>query len=223
MKHLKFLDKCYFPLSLSMIFLCFSFAAQSKDNKSCGIVPGKPLANAYGPWDFTNPKHANKIPRVLGAHFTTDVERLIKGKSGSILGDIDYTLRAIPNYHRALNAISRYYRTERPVSYYTVDCYFKRALYFQPNDPTTHMLYAMHFHYLTKYENALKYYQNAMSLAPNNPEIHYNMGLFYVDTGDYDKAIKYANTAYKIGYPLKGLSNRLKEKKDYTVSMQPSQ
>ena len=217
MKHLKFLDKCYFPLSLSMIFLCFSFAAQSKDNKTCGIVPGKPLANAYGPWDFTNPNHADKIPKVLGAHFTTDVERLIKGKNSSVINDIDYTLRAIPNYHRALFAVSKYARLNKPRSSraYTADCYFKRAMYFKPDDETVRMLYGLHLHLAGKYGEALQAYKSSIRLNDNNPEAHYNLGLLHTDMEKYDEAHHHAELAYRKGYPLMGLQNRLKEKGYY--------
>ena len=60
-------------------------------NPACG-----PLANGYGPYDAR--KDPDKLPIVLGAHFTPQVEMLIKATTGYIGGDIDYTLRAIPNH-----------------------------------------------------------------------------------------------------------------------------
>jgi tetratricopeptide (TPR) repeat protein len=216
MKHLKLLNKCSLILSVSMVFLCFSFSAQSRDNKTCGIIPGAPLdngTNGYGPWDFTNPKHAWRIPKVLGAHFTTNVERLIKGQSASIMGDIDYTLRAIPNYHRALFAVSKYERLKKPLSSigYTADCYFKRAMHFAPADSIVRMLYGLHLHLSGKHDDALVAYTRSIQLNDTNPEVHYNLGLLYADMKKYNQAHHHAELAYEKGYPLMGLKNRLKE------------
>lgn len=40
-------------------------------------------------------------------------------------------------------------------------------------------------------------------------EIHYNLGLIYLDLGNADAALASAQTAYRLGYPLPGLRNRL--------------
>lgn len=189
-------------------------AAANRDNRTCGIVQGEPLYNAYGPWDFTNPDHQKKLPIVLGAHFTPQVERLISGNRGSLISDIDYTLRAIPNYHRALVAVGKYERRSKtkfgPVAkYYTAECYFKRAMYFQPHDSVPVYLYAIHLHMLKRHEEAENYYLKALTISPNNPEISYNLGLLYVDLEQLDKAQKHAKLAYDFGYPLDGLKNRL--------------
>lgn len=222
MKHLKFLDKCYFPLSLSMIFLCFSFAAQSKDNKTCGIVPGKPLANAYGPWDFTNPRHEDKLGKVIRAHFTTKVERLLEGQSGDLSHDIDYTLRAIPNYHRALLATAKKERLNGyNRNFYDAACYFKRAIYFQPQDAVTRMLFGSHLHMIKDFSGALRQYNDALTIAPNYIEIHYNIALTYIELAQFEKAFEHAEVAYQNGYPLPGLKEKLKQHGYYTVIQSP--
>ena len=201
-------------LALSVV-LPITVQAQDRDNTTCGIVPGQQLTNPYGPWDFTNPAHADKLPIVLRAHFTPQVERLVKGQSGYLLGDIDYTLRAIPNYHRALVSISTYERLrsnreQGRKQYYTAECYFRRAIYFQPKDVTTQMLFGMHLHLTKQYQAAEKIYLSAIAINPNYAELQYNTGLLYVDMKKLNNAIEHAKIAYDLGFPLKGLENKIK-------------
>ena len=72
----------------------------------------------YGPYDYTQRAAlAHNLSIVENFHFTPNVENLRKGENGSVPGDIDYTLSAWPNHHRALNAISRFdlggYKTKK--------------------------------------------------------------------------------------------------------------
>src|SRR5882672_10328606 len=64
----------------------------------CGALP-----NAYGPFDYRI-EH-DKLAIVEAYHFTSQVELLIRGQSGALGADLDYTLRAAPNHHRALVAM----------------------------------------------------------------------------------------------------------------------
>ncbi|WP_299084229.1 hypothetical protein [uncultured Paraglaciecola sp.] len=212
------------PAILFCLFVFLStnaLARIDRNNNTCDIVKGRPLTASYGPWDYTNPNHKDKLPIVLGAHFTPSVERLIKGNSASIAGDIGYTLRAIPNYHRALYAISKYEMRLRgklkagelfKPQEYTAECYFKRALHMNSNDGVTHMLYAMHLAKLNRINEAEREYLFAFKFQPENPEIIYNLGLFYLDTNRIDKAKVMAKKAKKLGYPLNGLQKKLKGK-----------
>jgi len=189
-------------------------AHAQRNNTTCGIEQGQPLSNAYGPWDFTNPGHSRRLPIVINAPVTAKVEQLIAGENGTLLGDIDYTLRAIPNYHRALNAIGKYYRLHPPtaesgVPYYTADCYFQRAIYFQPADTVSRMLYGMHLHLSGKHEQAEKIYLTAVAMSSNYAELHYNLGLLYVDMKNLEKAAEHAKIAYGLQYPLKGLESKI--------------
>lgn len=206
----------------SLFFLTLSFAIAAdchaeRDNINCGIVVGQLLTNAYGPYDATNPSHADKLPIVLGAHFTREVEQLIKGNRGSIISDIDYTLRAIPNYHRALAAMAKYQRRKHLSAnernqFYSADCYFRRALYFSPSDVTSRMLYAIHLQMTARKDQAAAQYQHALSLAPDYTELQYNYALLLVDLERYDEAVELAKKAYAKGFPLPGLKNKLAEK-----------
>jgi hypothetical protein len=70
------------------------------DEATCGT-----LRNSYGPYDYRTAS-ARQIQLVEDYHFTLSVEELKHGKSGlTVGGDLDFTLRAIPNHHRALVAM----------------------------------------------------------------------------------------------------------------------
>ena len=61
------------------------------------------------------------------------------GQAGYIGGDLDYILRAFPNHHLALDAMSRLSVKEGTAkprgAQYTVACYFDRAVRFKADDP----------------------------------------------------------------------------------------
>lgn len=145
-------------------------------------------------------------------HFTPEVEGLIKGNTGSLVLDIDYTLRQIPNHYRALSAMARYQlQNPRPdnAGWYTVECYFERALAFTPDDPNIYVIYAVYLHRKKDYEKALEFYSEAARLGLDTAEYHYNLGLLYFDMKDFAKARKEADKAYGRKYPLPGLKNKL--------------
>jgi len=215
-------------LSILLIGVCTLLSSLAvyaeRDNRTCGIIPGQPLTNGYGPYDFTNPSHQEKLPIVLSAHFRPNVERLIRGVTNTTVhGDLDYTLRAIPNYHRALYAASKLQQRElrqlkrgeqyKPRSY-TAECWFTRAIYFQPKDATTRMLFAMHLQASNKQDEAEGMYEQALSLDGTHTELHYNAGLFYLSVNKIEKAKHHANIAYQQGYPLEGLKNKLQQLKN---------
>lgn len=88
-------------------FAATTALAQS-GNGACG-----PLTTAYGPYDYRTDR--DKLPIVLNNHFTAEVEALVRGKTSATPGgDIDFTLRAIPNNHRVLLAMMRLGEKEPP-------------------------------------------------------------------------------------------------------------
>ena len=104
---------------------------------------GNPFVNAYGPYDYrTNQGPQLKI--VEDYHFTPEVEGLIRGVSGALAGEIDYTLRAFPNHHRALAAMmnlsAKMKSNTLKGANWTVECYFTRALAFRNDDQIARML-----------------------------------------------------------------------------------
>ena len=184
----------------------------AQDVPGCGS-----LANAYGPFDYTNAADfTNKLPIVETHHFEPEIERLQNDpRTGMLPGvDLDYTLRAFPNHHRALNSMAQYeIKTKQsppPKSRYTADCWFKRAIYFSPKDGVVRMLYGNFLQIKKDYPAAKEEYQRAIELSGNNPTLNYNFGLLYFDMKDYEAAYEQAVLAYSAGFPLPGLKKKLK-------------
>ena len=176
----------------------------------CGILAD--LANApYGPFDYTNPSDVkNHLPVVERYHFSSEVENLQRDMTGSIYGDLRYTLRAFPNHHRALNAMGRLeLRDGVGAEAKQASCYFERAIRFNPSDATVRLVYGI---YLYRKENlgaAIRELEKAIELAPNSAEAHYNLGLVLQNTGQPAEAVKHAAFAQQLGYPLPGLIRKL--------------
>jgi len=170
-------------------------------------------AGGYGPFDYRI--HRDKLPIVEAHHFTPAVETLVSGKSGSLGGDIDYTLRAFPNHHRALLAMMRLgERTKSPQvdrANHSVECFFKRALHFAPDDTVARMLYATFLAKADREADAIRQLERATLNAGDNPFSHYNIGLVYVDLKRYDKALRQAHRAMALGFPKPDLMNALKQ------------
>jgi Tfp pilus assembly protein PilF len=171
------------------------------------------LTNSTGPWDYRTTS-AQKKHLVESYHFTRNVEALVKGRSGSVATDIDYTLRVFPNHPRALMAMSKLGRREKtpkpPGSSHSINCWFERAIKFQPNDATVRLIYGIELLKDDKRTDAIEQLKLAESLAGENPNVYYNLGLAYFDLGDYDKSLDYAHKAYGLGFPLPGLRDKLK-------------
>jgi tetratricopeptide (TPR) repeat protein len=186
------------------------------------------LDNAYGPYDYTNADHrANKIPIVDTNHFLPEIEALIRVPNGlgSIMNNLDYTLRAVPNHHRALASVALYSLRGMPQeSYRTADCYFDRALRFKPDDGVVHGIYASYLQRKGKFAEAETEYREALRLLPqDNSEVRYNLGLLYsdpkfTDAKKLEQAKQYAIEAYTLGYPLRGLRNRLARAGKWTAA-----
>lgn len=178
----------------------------------CGNL--KADAHGYGPWDYNDAwARKHKIPLVEQYHFTPQVEKLIRGESGPIGGDLDYTLRRIPNHHRALySMLSLAIRDKAdppPDSNYTMECWFQRAKTFAPKDGVVWMLQGMYQNKLGHHQKAVALMEKGEEIEPKNPNIHYNLGLLYANAGEYEKAREQAHLAYQGGFPLPGLKQKL--------------
>lgn len=207
-----------FTLTQAYFFTKNSFASPV-----CGDI-----ANAFGPFDYRDPtvRQGQSPPLFLveSAHFTPEVESLIGGHSGYLWGDLDYTLRAFPNHHRALYAFTRYEIRERQKSKQsgqpyqpheangrpiTAECYFDRAIRWRPDDPTVRLLYGLYLQLIGKLDQALVQYKLSEKIQPKSADLNYNMGLLYFDLKQYSLAKQYAQKAYQLGYPLPGLRKKL--------------
>ena len=180
---------------------------------SCGELV--PLASGG---DYLNPADHNKLLTVESFHFTKEVETLVRGASGTVAGDLDYTLERFPNHHRALATMVRYARrkgSSQPGTRYPVECYFERALRFNPRDVQVHNLYAGFLLAQKRDNEALAQLQKVVEFDPANATAHYNLGLLYFKRKAYEKSREHAQQAYSRGFPLQGLKNKLEQAKKW--------
>lgn len=163
---------------------------------SCGS-----LTNGNGPWDYRTERSTIKI--VEDYHFTATVEALIGGATGQIGGDLDYTLRASPNHHRALIAISRLAQRQKtnqiPFMRYTVDCWFERATRFRPDDTVVRGIYAQHLGRTGREAQAIEQIDAAIKAGENSAFTQYNAGLLLLELKQYERALDQAHRAISMG------------------------
>jgi len=186
-----------------------STLARAQEVQGCGD-----LSNAFGPFDYRDPvAKRDHLPVVEAYHFTPDVEALQQGRSGYVIGDLDYTLRAFPNHPRALISLSRYSlgggKQWTNPAVQSAECYFLRAIAFAPDDPVPHMLFGNYLQKRNKRDEAREQYEEALRLAPESPDVNYNAGLYFLSIGDLERAKALAKVAYDDGYPLPGLRTKI--------------
>lgn len=168
----------------------------------------------FGPFDYRSASKEN-LEVVESQHFTENIKNLIRGEDAFLGDDLSYTLVRFPNHYPALQAIVKLSMREkdvRPLSaHYSVECFFDRAMRFRPGDGIVRMLYA---NYLLKLkgrgEEALEQYQEAVKIQPEHANINYNIGLLYLKAKNYEQSVVHAKKAYRLGFPLPGLRNKLK-------------
>lgn len=168
------------------------------------------LQNAYGPYDYRSDK--SKLTIVEKHHFGSAQESLTKPVG--LGGNIDYTLRAFPNHHRALMSMmklgAREKRSKVAGADYTVECYMVRAETFRPDDEMVKVIYGLYLMQAGRPQDAIAKLEAAASLSHQNANVDYNLGLAYFDLKQYDKALASAHRAYVAGFPLPGLRDKLK-------------
>jgi len=170
------------------------------------------LANAFGPFDYrTAPPETLKV--VEDYHFTPKVERLAAGQSGAIDGDLDYTLRAFPNHHRALLTLAKFSILNKnpklPNMHYPVPCWFERGMRYAPNDGEVHAIYGYYLSRLGKNAEALESFLRAIELGSEAGNTYYNLGLVQLSLKKYDDALRSAKIAREKGFSLPGLRRKL--------------
>lgn len=173
----------------------------------CGVL----FSNDH-PLDYRIDK--DKLPVVENRHFDPLTERLVRGQTTSVGGDIGYTLGKFPNHHRALISMMNLGirdKTAKPRgALYSVECYMRRAEAFRRDDAMVKMIYGLYLLNDGRAEAAIKKLESAQEMAENNPNLHYNLGLAYVKLKRYEEALTSAHKAYSLGFPLSGLRDKLK-------------
>lgn len=186
-----------------------SLAAAAQTPNACGD-----LRNAYGPFDYRK-ETGKKLALVDSAHFTTQVEMLVKGNTGAIGGDLDYTLRASPNHHRALLSMAKYQeKTQQdppPAMRYSLDCYFNRAMRFAPDDTVVRLIYAQALQRRKRQSDAFEQLSALEKMALENPMTWRNIGLLYADMNDFDSVKRVIERLDALGYPAPTLEQRLSD------------
>lgn len=175
-----------------------------------------PLRNAYGPFDYRTTR-GDELSMVERFHFTPDMERLVRGSGkNEVGGDLDYTLRAFPNHHRALLAMMRLGEREQAAKVtganYQVECYFVRAVVFKADDVVSRMLFAKFLLNAKRRNEALQQLALAQPNARGNPFSQYNLGLSFLEAEQYDEALKHAHQAMALGFPRTELRDKLQAK-----------
>lgn len=163
--------------------------------------------------DYNNGDDRRNLTVVESYHFTAEVERLQRGKTGYVASDLSYTLEHYPNHPRALSSLAKLAlrdKTAQPQgAKFTVDCYFQRALQFRPKDAKVHSVLAGYLLAQNKLDGAREHLDTAVQLEPDNATSHYNLGLLHMKKKDYGAALASAQRAYGLGFPLPGLRNKL--------------
>ena len=207
------------PISLVAMFAaatwcCSAHAQVTADG--CGE-----LANAYGPHDYRSDRdkdvafmaHDKKLSLVEHAHFTPRIEALIRGESGPLGVELDYTLRAFPNHHRALVSVMRWGERanspQPPMLPRPVECYFERALRFQPDDTVARLLYVTFLNNKKRKSDALAQIEKTRFYAGDNAFTHYNIALILLDLCEPDQALVHAHRAIALGLERTELKDKL--------------
>jgi tetratricopeptide (TPR) repeat protein len=199
-------------LILLLAATCGTSAFAQTVGPNCGPLRSR---GQFGPYDYRT-ERGEPLQLVEGAHFSPEIEALIRGnRERRAAPDIDYTLRAFPNHPRALTSMMRLGERENRAmpdgSRYTVECWFKRAVAFRPDDTTVRMLYATYLYKNNRQPEALADLAYATELAKDNGFTHYNIGLVYFEMKVYDKALASAHRAMELGFDQTELRDLLKQ------------
>ena len=198
--------KALISLSVVLAALLCGGAALAQE-PGCGS-----LKNGYGPFDYRTAGPDQKA-LVENAHFTPGVESLTRGKTGAFGGDLRYTLIVFPNHPRALLAMERLVEKERanPArdAWYTIECFYERALRFRPDDHVIRLLYVNFLVKRKDTDNALKQLDYVTESTQDNPFAQFNAGMLYMDMKLYEKALAQAHRVIAMGYERRELRDRL--------------
>ncbi|KQV61300.1 MULTISPECIES: hypothetical protein [unclassified Duganella] len=169
--------------------------------------------------DYYNGEDAKGLAVVEAFHFGPQVEALLRGMSGTLGGDIAYTLEHFPNHPRALAAMARLglraKKVQVPGAHHTVECYFTRAIAFVPSDGAARALFGAYLLSLKRDADAIGQLRAALDIQPGDAAAWYNLGLAHVRRKDWPAALDAAHKAYGLGFPLPGLRQQLKAAREW--------
>ena len=182
-----------------------------QDDWDCG--PAEAVGRV-APMDYQG-NHRKMLGLVEAYHFRPQVESLVKPMFQYFGADLDYTLHAFPNHHRALVTLMRLgerEKSDKPKgANYTIDCYFRRAVRFRGDDLVVRMIYAQYLNKSGRRPEALTHLNFVSERANDNPLTHYNVGLLYLEVEQFDKALIAAHRAQALGFQREELKSALKQ------------
>lgn len=205
--------QCALLLGIFLLLVSPGIALARETPGGCGQLKG---GNDYRPdrYKGSSTNYRSLLDVVEKYHFTPEVENLIRGSTGSVGGDLTYTLNAFPNHHRALMAmvaLGEKEKTSQPFqSEYSVECWLQRAIAWGPDDNIVRMIYARYLVKLNRTSEAEQQLNVAARQTGDNPFTHNNIGLIYFNMKNYEKALFHAHQAYALGLTIPNLREQLK-------------
>ena len=191
------------------------FGASAGFSEPCTRTESFSLPATLPPWDFRTAT-PGALRMVELNHFTPNIASLLRGNTGTLAQELSFVLHSFPNHHRALATVARYGIREKSPQPghldYTVDCYFQRAMRFQPDDNITRLLYADYLGKTQRVDQAVPILEQVRSVAKDNPITLYNIGLLYFEFGRYPEALVLAHASMALGIPRTELRDQLKSK-----------
>ena len=214
------LSKAAAPCSFLLLSLAVGVTNAQGLPATCGS-----LVQSWGPFDYRAERyipepiyrsHKALLAIVETAHFTSEVENLIRGKTGTLPGgDLSYTLGVFPNHHRALISIStlglRLKSPQPPETRFSIECYFLRAMTFRPDDAMVRMIYANYLIQKGEKTNAEKQVDAVAATEPENPFTLRNISLLYFDIGNHEKSLRFAHKAMAAGLNIDIVKAKLEQ------------
>ena len=117
----------------------------------------------FGPFDYLDRnKFQGELFITEEYHLTEEILRLQQATTTTAINDIQYTLMAWPNHHKALYAAYTFRLLNRGEfrrdinAPSPVECHLQRAMNFSPRDPVPYMIYGLLLHEWKHYQDALK-------------------------------------------------------------------
>ncbi|HQU16092.1 MAG: tetratricopeptide repeat protein [Gammaproteobacteria bacterium] len=161
------------------------------------------------PHDYyaTDAESRHLLTMVEGHHLQQGTDKMARGEYGYAKQDFDFILRYFPNDPKALLLMGELaVKTGKPQD---ATHYFETAIKMFPDRAPTHTVYGVFLHRTGKLKQAIIQYKESLKLDPGSAETNYDLGLAYLTLRDYALANQHAHAAYRLGYPLPGLREKL--------------
>lgn len=195
-------------LALASTFVTAQMRPLTPEEIECGTMLAQ---GRVPPMDYRTDRRMLQV--VENAHFPPRVEQLVKPMFSHFGADLNYTLHAFPNHHRALVTMVRLgerEKTDLPKELgYTIDCFFRRAIRFTPDDVIVRMLYGQYLDKKGRRDDAIQQIRAADSYAGTEPLTQVNLGLLYLQLGEHQRALEKAHAAAGMGLDISVLQAQL--------------